>query len=247
MAENAVKGVALITGGSRGIGKGIALKLANNGFHIAINLLNDQESADAAAQEISKFGRKVITVQADVTKSDQVNAMIPTVVDQLGGIDILVNNVGPFIIKSINQSDERDWLDMIHGNLTSAYHCTKAALTYIRRAKGSIVFIGGPNAEQLRAAPNTGAYTIAKNGVVTLAKTLAREEAKHGVRVNVVNPGFIKTSELEKKQEQDMISQVPLGRMGTPDDIAEAVSFLITDKAAYITGAVLNVSGGLWV
>ncbi len=247
MSKKTAKGVALITGGSRGIGKGIALQLAKDGYQIAINFLNDQDSADATAQEISKFGRRAITIQADVTKADQVNAMIPTVVDQMGGIDILVNNVGPFIIKSIYQSDERNWLDMIHGNLTSAYHCTKAALTYIRQAKGSIIFIGGPNAEQLRAAPNTGAYTIAKNGVVALAKTLAREEAKHGVRVNVVNPGFIKTSELEKEQEQDMISQVPLGRMGTPGDIAEAVSFLISDKAAYITGAVLNVSGGLWV
>ncbi len=247
MAENAAKGVALITGGSRAIGKGSALKLAEDGYHIAIDFLNDQDSAVATAQAVSKFGRRAITVQTDVTKADQVNAMIPTVVEQLGGIDILVNNVGPFIIKSIYQSDERDWLDMIHGNLTSAYHCTKAALAYIRRAKGSIVFIGGPNAEQLRAAPNTGAYTIAKSGVVTLAKTLAREEAKHGVRVNVVNPGFIKTSELEKEQKQDMISQVPLGRIGTPEDIAEAVSFLVSDKAAYITGAVLNVSGGLWV
>lgn len=247
MAKNAAKGIAVITGGSRGIGKGIALKLSEDGYNIAINYLKDENSADRTAKEISHFGYTAITVQADVTKSDQVINMISDVVDRLGGIDILVNNVGPFIVKSIDQSTEQDWLDMIHGNLTSAYNCAKAALPHIRQAKGSIVFLGGPNAEQLRAAPNTGAYTIAKNGVVALAKTLAREEAKHGVRINVVNPGLIKTKELEEKQEQSMISQIPLKRLGTPQDIAEAVSFLVSDKASYITGAVLNVSGGLWV
>jgi 3-oxoacyl-[acyl-carrier protein] reductase len=241
------KGVALVTGGSRGMGRGIVLALSRDGFQVAINFLSRRENAEELASQIAKSHRECMTIQADVTKSDQVSAMIKSVVEKLGGLSVLVNNVGPFQMKSIADTDETDWLEMIHGNLTSAFLCTKAALPHIRQANGSIIFIGGPNADQFRAAPNTAAYTIAKNGIVTLAKTLAREEAKHGVRVNVVNPGIIRNDDMTDDMLEKSARQIPLKRVGTAEDIAEAVSFLVSEKAAYITGAVLNVSGGLWL
>ena len=239
--------ITLVTGSSRGIGRGIALALARDGFSVAINYLNNREKAEILSSEITKLGQKSLIFQANVTKSDQVSSLIASVVKEFGCLSVLVNNVGPFRMKSIYDSDEQDWMEMIQGNLTSAFLCTRTALPHIRYTKGSIIFIGAPNAEQLRAAPHTGAYTIAKNGVVALAKTLAREEAKHSVRVNVVNPGFINTGNMTALDIKEQSSQVPLGRVGTVEDIAEAVSFLVSERASYITGAVLNVSGGLWV
>ena len=238
--------VALVTGGSRGIGRGIVQALARDGYEVAINFLSNADAARELASQLVEQGLKSMIIQADVTKSDQVRAMIASVAEHLGGPSVLVNNVGPFLMKSLSDSSEKDWLEMINANLTSAYLCTKAALNHIRQHEGSIVFIGGPNAEQLRAAPNTGAYAIAKNGLVALAKTLAREEAKYGIRVNVVNPGFIDNGSQTEDELKSQAEQVPLGRVGTPDDIAEAVSFLVSDRASYITGSVLNVSGGLW-
>jgi 3-oxoacyl-[acyl-carrier protein] reductase len=238
--------IALITGSSRGIGRGIALALARDGFDIVINYLKNRENAETLHSEITKLGQRSLIVQADVTKSDQVATLIQSIMKEFGNLSILVNNVGPFRMKSLYNSDEQDWQEMIQGNLTSAFLCTRAALPYIRKAKGSVIFIGAPNAEQLRAAPNTSAYTIAKNGVVALAKTLAREEAKFGVRVNVVNPGIINTG-MTKAEIKEQSAYVPLGRVGSVEDIAEAVSFLVSERASYITGAVLNVSGGLWV
>jgi len=233
-----------VTGGSRGIGKAIVLALAHEGYDVAINYLSQHETAQKLAAKVKGIGRNAVTLQADVTVEGQVHAMVESVVENLGSPSLLVNNVGPFLMKSVSDSTAQEWSDMIAGNLTSAFLCTQAFKHHIRQNKGSIIFIGGPNAEQLRAAPNTGAYTIAKNGVVALAKTLAREEAKYGVRVNVVNPGIIGTS---SEMDARLAKQVPLGRVGTPEDIAQAVVFLASEKASYITGAVLNVSGGLWV
>jgi 3-oxoacyl-[acyl-carrier protein] reductase len=247
MTEAESRGIALVTGGSRGIGRGIVLALARDGYDVAINFLSDQTSARELASQVAEMKRRAMIVQTDVTQSDQVSAMVAAVVENLGSPSLLVNNVGPFVMKSVYDSKEKDWMEMIDGNLTSAFFCAKAVLNHIRQTKGSIIFVGGPNAEQLRAAPNTGAYAIAKNGVVALAKTLAREEAKHGVRVNVVNPGFIDNGSQTPGDLEQQAEQVPLGRVGTPEDVAEAVSFLVSDRAAYITGAVLNVSGGLWV
>jgi len=236
--------IAVVTGGSRNIGKAIVLALAHEGHDVAINYLSQHEPAQKLAAEVRAIGRNAMTAQADVTVESQVQAMVESVVETFGSPSLLVNNVGPFLMKSVSDSTAQEWSDMIAGNLTSAFLCAQAFRDHIRRNHGSIIFIGGPNAEQLRAAPNTGAYTIAKNGVVALAKTLAREEAKYGVRVNVVNPGIIGTS---SEMDARLAKQVPLGRVGTPENIAQAVVFLASEKASYITGAVLNVSGGLWV
>ena len=247
MAVRSSQGVAIVTGGSRGIGRGIVLALAREGYQVAINFLSQKEPAQNIASEVADLGQEAIIVQADVTQADQVSAMVASVVRKLGAPSLLVNNVGPFLMKSVNASTEREWSDIIRGNLTSAFLCAKAARDHIRQNKGSIIFIGGPNADQLRASPHTAAYAIAKNGVVTLAKTLAKEEAGYGVRVNVVNPGFINNGSIPDDEMKRQAKQVPLGRIGTAKDIAEAVVFLASDEASYITGSVLNVSGGLWI
>jgi 3-oxoacyl-[acyl-carrier protein] reductase len=247
MASHLSKGVAIVTGGSRGIGRGIVLALAHEGFRVVINFISNEEAARLLESEVSRLGQEAMIAQADVTRADQVSAMVASVAGKLGAPSLLINNVGPFLMKSVNNSTEKEWSDIIRGNLTSAFLCAKAVRDHLRETKGSIIFIGGPNGDQLRAAPHTAAYTIAKNGIVTLAKTLAKEEASYGVRVNVINPGFVDNGSIPGDEIERQAKQVPLGRVGTPKDIAEAVLFLASEKASYITGSVLNVSGGLWI
>jgi 3-oxoacyl-[acyl-carrier protein] reductase len=239
--------VALVTGSSRGIGKTIALKLAKAGAYLVINYKSNVTAANEVVESIRKMGRKAISIQSDISNFADVEEMIKKVMAEYGRIDILVNNVGPFLYKPIYDTTIQEWHQIINSNLNSTFYCCKAVIPIMRKQKsGNIINIGAPNAERTQGYILNCAYATAKTGVVVFSKSLAKEEAKNGIRVNVINPGFIETDEYTEEMKKDMPKQVPLGRLGKPEDIANAVLFLVSDEANYITGSVLNVHGGLW-
>ncbi len=237
--------VALITGSTKGIGYGIAQRLAREGYAIALNYLRD---ADTAAQAVAELEKLVpaAAFQADVSDPEAARRLIDAVLERFGRLDVLVNNAGPFLLRPAAETSVEEWRAMIDGNLNSAFYCSKFALPELRKTSGVIINIGTQNAETARGAPNTTAYNVAKTGLVVLTKSLARIEGRWGVRVNMVNPGFIETYHTTDDERAQIPPMVPLRRLGTVEDVAEAVAFLVSDRASYINGAVLNVTGGLW-
>ncbi len=238
--------VALVTGSSRNIGRAIALKLSKKGCRVVINYLSDSWAADQTLEQIRQTGTRAISVQADVSNFADAQRMVEKTRSEFGRVDILVNNVGPFLYKPIFDSTIQEWHQTINSNLNSVFYCCKAVVPIMREQKsGVIINIGGPNAERTQGYVRTCAYAVAKTGVVVFSKSLAKEEAVHGIRVNVVNPGFVETESYTDEMKEDMSKSVPLKRLGQPEDIAKAVAFLASDEAGYITGSVLNVHGGL--
>lgn len=239
--------VALVTGSSRGIGRTIALTLAQRGCSLAVNYISDSSAADLVINQIKEMGRKAIGLQCDVSNFADAQEMIKKVKSEFDKIDILVNNVGPFLYKTIHDTTIQEWHQILNSNLNSVFYCCKAAVPIMRNQGGGVIInIGGPNAERTQGYIRTCAYSVAKTGVVVFSKSLAKEEAEHAIRVNVVNPGFIETESYTEEMKADMPKSVPLKRLGQPEDIANAVVFLASDQASYITGSVLNVHGGLW-
>lgn len=244
--------VAVITGGTKGIGKAIAYRLAQDGCDVILNYHSDDGAAQSALRYFDRLPGKVMTVKADVSTSAGASTLIETAVRELGSLDILVNNAGPFLVRALHDTTDDEWRRTLDSNLSSAFYCSRAALRVMREQRGgSIINIGALNVEYspigVFEAP---AYYIAKSGVIMLTRSLARSEAPWGIRVNAVNPGFIETETYGGYQAEDKAAwarMVPLGRLGAPGDIAEAVSFLASEKARYVTGAVLHVHGGLWV
>ncbi|HEX7593748.1 MAG TPA: SDR family oxidoreductase [Anaerolineae bacterium] len=240
--------VAIVTGSGKGIGQGIAKRLAADGITVVVNYLKDESAARETLTQVQALAPRSVLMQADVATPAGAKQLIDQTIATLGRLDILVNNTGPFLVKSVIDTDIDDWRRILDGNLSSAFYCMKYALSVMRAQKsGNIVNLGSLNVETTRGAPTTPAYNAAKTGLVVLSKSVARSEARHGVRCNLVNPGFIDTYALSESDRRELPSLIPLGSLGTADDIAEAVAFLVSDKARYITGAVLNVHGGLWV
>jgi len=239
--------IALVTGGSREIGQAIALKLAKEGCSLGINYKSNSWAADQVVDQIRKMGRKAISYQCDVSNFAEVEDMIKKVKSEFGRIDILVNNVGPFLYKTIFDTTIQEWHEILNANLNSVFYCCKAVVPIMReQISGVIINIGAPNAERTQGYLKNCAYATAKTGVVVFSKSLAKEEAEHGIRVNVINPGFIETENYTEEMKKEMPHQVPMKRLGKPEEIASAVVFLCSDEASYITGSVLNVQGGLW-
>jgi 3-oxoacyl-[acyl-carrier protein] reductase len=241
--------VALITGGSRGIGRGIALKLAQAGADLVLNYLEREDAAREVAEWARGIGCRVKLIKADVCEEDQVRRMFDETADEFGRLSIIVNNVGPFLIRPVMKMTQDEWNLMIKANLTSAFLVAKTGIPLIDRGEdgGSIIFIGAPNAERVGSQSESCAYSIAKTGVVILAQTLARDLGSRGIRANVVNPGFIENDAMTPHMRKWMPHEVPLGQIGSPANIGDAVLFLVSERGRYINGAVLNVHGGLWV
>jgi 3-oxoacyl-[acyl-carrier protein] reductase len=241
--------VALVTGGARGIGRGIALKLAQAGADVIINYLEREDAAHEVADWVRGMGRRVFLAKADVCDENQVGTMFQNIAAEFGRLDILVNNAGPFLVKKVLKMSVEEWNLMLAANLTSAFIVAREAASLFARAEagGAMVFIGAPNAERIGSQSESCAYSIAKTGVVVLALTLARDLAPRGIRVNVVNPGYIENDAMTPRMREWMPHEVPLGHVGTPANVGDAVLYLVSERASYVNGAVLNVHGGLWV
>ena len=239
---------ALVTGAAQGIGRDIALALATDGADVAICDVN-LEAAQKTAADIEAKGRKALAVKANVAASADVIAMIDQVVEKFGKIDILVNNAGITRDGLILRMKDEDWDLVLSINLKGAFMCTKAALKYMTKQRsGTIINI----ASIVGAMGNAGQanYVASKAGLIGLTKTIAREYANRNVTANAVAPGFIDTAMTQALSENvraDLSKQIPLGRLGSSEDVANAVKFLASPAAAYITGQVLHVNGGMYM
>lgn len=238
--------VAVVTGSGRGIGKGIALILAGAGAHV-VNVARTVSELEATAAEVRKLGRRSIVVRADIRLSDHIDNIIKSTLDEFGRIDIWVNNAGGGLPKPSLEVSERSWNTGITENLTSVFLCCRAvAKVMIEQKKGSIINISSVGG--LQPAPNNASYGAAKAGVVSLTASLAVEWAPYGVRVNCVAPGAIMTpgwvGTTTPENRETAASRIPLGRIGTPEDIGLAVAFFASEAAEWVTGQTLAVNGG---
>ena len=244
--ENIEK-TALVTGASRGIGRAIALALASKGFAVALNYAGSHDAAEAVKKEIEAAGGKAFTVQGDVSKSEDVDRVFKAVKDEFGGLDVLVNNAGINRDALLIRMKESNWDDVIATDLKSDFLTTKAAAAMMmRKRKGSIINIS--SVVGIMGNIGQANYAAAKAGVIGLTKACAKEMAARNIRVNAGAPGFIETAMTDgipEKIREGMISSIPMGRMGQPEDVAKAVCFLASDDSSYITGQVLVVDGGL--
>ncbi|MFT4048770.1 MAG: 3-oxoacyl-ACP reductase FabG [Solirubrobacterales bacterium] len=243
MSESSETRVALVTGASRGIGRATAALLARNGHDVAITYSSDADGAAETLAAIEGAGQKGLVIQADVRSAESVDAAFKEIEEKLGPVTVLVNNAGVrHDTLALRQSDE-DWGDTLDTNLTGSFYCSRAALRGMVRARwGRIVMIS--SVAGLHGNPGQAAYGASKAGMVGLARTLAKEYARKNVTVNVVAPGPVATAMTEGLVHK-ISEAVPLGRPGTVDEIAAAVVFLASDGAAYVTGAVLPVDGGM--
>ncbi|PSF37337.1 beta-ketoacyl-ACP reductase [Aphanothece hegewaldii CCALA 016] len=238
--------VALVTGASRGIGKAIALSLASQGAKVIVNYARSSSAADQVVQEITEAGGEAIALQADVSKSDEVDSLIQNILDKFGTIDVLVNNAGITKDTLMLRMKLEDWQAVIDLNLTGVFLCTRAvSKIMLKRKKGRIINISSVSG--LMGNPGQANYSAAKAGVIGLTKTLAKEFATRGITVNAVAPGFIATDMTnDLSNTEDILKFIPLGRFGEAEEVAGMVRFLAADPAAaYITGQVFNVDGGM--
>lgn len=237
--------VAIVTGASRGIGKAAALALVSQGAKVVINYARSSEAAEATVKEIEEIGGKAISVQADVSKSDEVDNLIKTTLAELGRIDVLVNNAGITKDTLLLRMKPEQWQAVIDLNLTGVFLCTKAvSKTMLKQRSGRIINIASVSGQM--GLPGQANYSAAKAGVIGFTKTVAKELANRGITVNAVAPGFIETDMTKDLKSDDIVNAIPLGRYGKPEEVAGTIRFLASDPAAaYITGQVFNVDGGM--
>lgn len=237
---------ALITGAGRGIGKRIALVLAARGFDCALNDLN-AEDLETAKTEVEALGRRCGVYRADVSSPEQVDAMVKQVLADLGGVDVLVNNAGITRDDLLMRMKEADWDLVMTVNLKSVFNCTKAVTKPMMKQRGGrIISISSVVGVMGNAGQSN--YSASKAGIIGFTKSVAKELASRGITANAVAPGFIQTEmtdRLSADVKERLYEQIPLGKLGTADDVARAVAFLASDDAAYITGQVLHVDGGM--
>lgn len=240
---------ALVTGASRGIGRSIALQLAEEGYNVAVNYAGNKDKAEAVVAEIKDKGVEAFAIQADVANPDEVKDMIQEVVKQFGSLEVLVNNAGITRDNLLMRMKEQEWDDVINTNLKGVFNCIqKATRQMMKQRSGAIINLSSV----VGAVGNPGQanYVATKAGVIGLTKTAARELASRNITVNAVAPGFIvsdMTDALNDDLKDQMKSQIPLGRFGEDTDIANTVAFLASDKAKYITGQTIHVNGGMFM
>lgn len=238
---------AVITGSGRGLGKAIALKLAQMGANIMLNDIESSDVIDATYEEFRAKGYNVAVVKGDVRNEDDVNALMNKAVEEFGSLDILVNNAGITRDKLMIRMTENDWDAVLDINLKGVFLCTKAAAKIMMRQRsGKIINIASVAGVMGNAGQAN--YSAAKAGVIGLTKTTAREFASRGITCNAVAPGFIQskmTEVLPDDIKENYLKNIPLGRFGTPEDVANVVGFLASDDANYVTGQVINIDGGL--
>jgi 3-oxoacyl-[acyl-carrier protein] reductase len=239
--------VALVTGGSRGIGRAVALELARQGHAVAVNYRAREGAALDVIRTIESEGGSAMAVQADVSDKKHVDVMFEAVNDRFGPVEILVNNAGIRRDTLLPRMDDDVWQEVITTNLTSVYMCTKRALRHMLRARwGRVVMVG--SVAGITGNPGQSNYSAAKAGVIGFAKSVAKEVGSRGITVNVVAPGFVETDmtfDLPDEVKTTAVGSIAVGRFGTPAEIASAVGYLASENASYISGQVLVVDGGL--
>ncbi|PWU68902.1 MULTISPECIES: 3-oxoacyl-[acyl-carrier-protein] reductase [Gracilibacillus] len=239
--------VALITGASRGIGRAIALSYAKNGAKVAINFAGNEEKAQSVVDEIQSLGGEAIKIKANVSREDEVKAMIKEVVQTFGSLDILVNNAGITRDNLLMRMSETDFDDVIDTNLKGVFLCTKAVTRQMMKQKsGRIINVSSVVA--ISGNPGQANYVSAKAGVIGLTKTSAKELAARNILVNAIAPGFIETDmtdQLTEEQKENTLALIPLQKLGKAEDIANVALFLASEQSKYITGQTIQVDGGM--
>ncbi|KGR73860.1 3-oxoacyl-[acyl-carrier-protein] reductase [Ureibacillus sinduriensis] len=240
---------AVVTGASRGIGRAIALQLAAEGANVVVNFSGSEQKASEVVQEIQNIGSQAIAVQANISDSESVQQLMNAAIEQFGAIDVLVNNAGITRDNLLMRMKEDEWDEVINTNLKGVFLCTKAVTRQMMKQRAgriinisSIVGVMG-NAGQAN-------YVAAKAGVIGLTKTTARELASRNILVNAIAPGFISTEMTDTLPEDvrsSMLTQIPLAKLGNPEDVAKAVVFLASDDASYMTGQTLHIDGGMYM
>ncbi len=238
---------AIVTGGSRGIGKAIAIKLAQQGANIVINDVVELEKMESAVTEVKAFGVDCEALKADVSNEEEVKDMVKTVIDKFGGIDILVNNAGITRDGLLVKMKESDWELVMDVNLKGVFNCTKGVIrSMMSKRSGCIVNIS--SVVGITGNPGQANYSASKAGIIGFTKSVAKEVGARNVRVNAVAPGFINTDMtdgLPEAVKEKFMENIPLGRYGDAEEVAEVVAFLCEDRSRYVTGQVITVDGGM--
>ncbi len=237
----------MITGGSRGIGRAIALQLASQGMRIVVNYVINEEAAAEVVKRVEEAGSQAVAIRGDVTKSNEVEQVFTQAADAFGPVEVLVNNAGIIRDSLLMRMSDEDWDSVVDLDLRSVFLCTRAGIrTMVRERWGRVINIG--SIVGLRGNAGQANYAAAKAGLVGFTQSVAKEVASRNVTVNCVAPGYVETDiveDLPKELKQHIMDRVPIGRFGRPEEIAGLVGFIASDAASYITGQAIAVDGGL--
>ena len=238
--------VAVVTGGTRGIGRGIALRLGQEGARIAVAYRANKAAAQTTLRQLQAAGADCLAVETDITQPARAEQLIKAVADRYGRVDVLVNNVGDFRWGTLAESSLEEWKSIFDSIVSSVFHMCRAVLPLMRKGRwGRIINMGAVGAERAFGQAKISAYAAAKAAVVAISRSLALEEAKNGITVNVVNPSSIDEKDLSIEEARRLKDErYPIGSPPTVDDVAAAVAFFASEEAEYVTGQVVNVSGG---
>lgn len=230
--------VAVVTGSAKGLGRAIALALADEGYTLVVHYKKSKEEAQKVLRHISKKSPQSIIVCGDLRKENEVDKIFTEVLKKYGRVDLLVNNVGDFLYKKFSETTTSEFRNLIESNLYSTLYATRAVLPVMRKQKsGDVINLGAVGAERIQLTQKSAAYFLAKTGVYTLTKVMAREEAKSGIRINMISPASLE-SDIFKPDD------FPMGRSAKYEDVTKAIKFLISTDAQYISGANIEVAGG---
>ena len=235
----------IITGATRGIGAGIAEKLSSHGANLTLGYLEKDESAHSLLKKLTKENPNIILHKDDMSTPDGARGITKAARDRFGRIDVLVSNLGPFLYRSIADTSTDEWDIMIASNLSAHFYLVKELLPEMTaRGGGNFIFIGGVGSGEVRGHRMSAAYSAAKTGLANFMKSLAAEEAGHGIRSNMIAPGIIDNGEYSEGFRERIVNDIPLGYIGESSDIANVVAWLMSNESRYVTGTVIDVSGG---